>query len=162
MTLALIFGFVFSAEARNLDALYQKATLQLGGKKFVAYVADSGEGRADGLMHIKSLPKDTGMIFVFDEEQPLGFWMKNTVMPLSIGFVDAKGKLIDIQEMEVAPAMSMQIPTYRSRGPALFAIEMSKGWFAKNKIKTGDRLSLVSKSPSRLLTEKLNSKSAGQ
>lgn len=154
VALALLSQFV---SARDLDKLYEKAQFKVGNKKFFAYVADDEQKRAQGLMFIEKLPEDTGMLFIFEAEQSLGFWMKNTLIPLNIGFFDAKGILVDQQEMKPAESlMSLDIPTYRSLKPGSFALEMNKGWFTKNGIKNGAKLTLISKSKSALLKSKLN------
>lgn len=155
-----IFHFaIFGADqalARDLEKQYSKATFKLGKTSLTAYIADNEPKRSEGLMFIETLPADTGMLFVFENEQPLGFWMKNTLIPLAIGFFDKKGKLIDIQEMKPASSlMSLDVPTYRSHGAALFALEMSRGWFEKHKIQKGAQLQLTSKSDSQLLKSKL-------
>jgi uncharacterized membrane protein (UPF0127 family) len=140
---ALLF-FTLGAEARDLDKTYKKENFNIGKQAFTAWVADSDPKRAEGLMYVTKLPDDTGMLFVFDREQPLSFWMKNTLIPLSIGFLDTKGTLVDIQEMEPAKSMvQVDVPTYHSRKPARFALEMSKGWFAKRKVAVGAKLSPV-------------------
>jgi uncharacterized protein len=154
--LALFLIFSQPLFARDLNKLYGKAEFKLAAQKFNAYIADDEDRRAQGLMFIEKLPENTGMLFVFEEERPLGFWMKNTLIPLAIGFFDANGVLIDIQEMKVASSiMEVNPPSYQSRGPALFALEMNTGWFAKHKIKNGSRLTRLSKLKSKLLDEKL-------
>lgn len=162
MARLLILGLTFltlTANARDLNKEYEKAKFRIGKKEFEAYIADNDDRRSQGLMFIKKLPTDTGMLFVFEQEQALGFWMKNTLIPLSIGFFDAKGKLVDVQEMKVAASLlSVEVPSYQSRRPALFALEMMSGWFEKHKIKNGSRLELLSKPASKLLTEKLNNR----
>ncbi|MGE0528042.1 MAG: DUF192 domain-containing protein [Bdellovibrionales bacterium] len=142
---------------RNLDQQYKKAKFKLGSKIFEAYIADTEERRSEGLMFITSLPRDTGMLFVFEEEQPLGFWMKNTRIPLSIGFFDAKGELREvIREMKPASSiLAVDIPSYQSRDPGVFALEMNKDWFKKNGIQTGVKLKLISPADSPLLQKKL-------
>lgn len=137
----------YRAFARDLDALYNKANFKIGAQSFAAYIADNEKRRADGLMHITSLPENTGMLFVFDGEQPLSFWMKNTMIPLAIAFIDAKGVIVDIQEMQVAESIvSLNIPTYQSKKSARFALEMNQGWFTRHKIKVGAKLSTQTKS----------------
>ena len=144
------------ANARNLDKLYEKATFRLGKTEFTAYLADDEQRRQQGLMFIEKMKENTGMLFIFDEERQQSFWMKNTLIPLNIGFFDAKGVLIDVQEMKVAESLvSKEIPSYASSGPALFALEMNSKWFEKHKIKPGARLELISPSKSKLLREKL-------
>jgi len=153
----LAFFFITAAvNARDLDKLYKKADLRIGPQKISAYIADDEEGRAQGLMFIEKMPENVGMIFVFEEERPLSFWMKNTLIPLSIGFFDAKGKLIDIQEMSVANSiMEKQPPSYPSKGPAMFALEMNTGWFSRHKIKVGVKLARLADTPSKLFNEEL-------
>ena len=82
-----------------------------------------------------SLRTDHGMLFVFESPQPLAFWMKNTYIPLSIAFVDASGHILNIEDMR-----PQDESTHWSRGPALYAIEMRKGWFADKGIAAGDRV----------------------
>jgi uncharacterized membrane protein (UPF0127 family) len=155
-TVALTFIFSGGAFARDLDKLYGKSEFKIGTQKFSAYVADNEDRRAQGLMFIEKMPENSGMLFVFEEVRPLAFWMKNTLIPLAIGFFDANGVLIDIQEMKVASSiMEVDPPSYQSRGPALFALEMNTGWFAKHKIKNGSRLVRLTKLKSQLLDEKL-------
>lgn len=164
LTLAWVF-FISSlvgatSSQRDLNKLYSQARFKVGSASFTAYVADTEQGRSDGLMYVTHLPENTGMLFVFDGEQPLAFWMKNTLIPLAIAFADDKGVIVDIQEM--SPQMSMvstEVPTYRSQKPATFALEMNKGWFARNKVKVGDRILLVSESKSKILSAKLKSHS---
>lgn len=114
---------------------FKTARIQVGSKKIKVEIADDTEKRNHGLMFRKSLPKDEGMLFVFDRPEPLNFWMKNTVIPLSIGYFDSKKTLIDVQEMvPEASEMVVSPKIYASRGPAQYALEMNPGWFTKNKI----------------------------
>ena len=107
--------------------------LSINGHKITAEVAATPERRALGLMHRFSLQPDHGMIFVFERPEPLGFWMKNTFIPLSIAFIGADGRIVNIDEMQPHDESS-----HMSRGPALYAIEMRKGWFTERGIKSGD------------------------
>jgi uncharacterized protein len=107
--------------------------LTINGHKIVAEVAATPDQRATGLMHRFSLQPDHGMVFVFERAAPQGFWMKNTFIPLSIAFVAPDGRIINVDEM--APHDES---THLSRGPALYAIEMRKGWFAERGIGAGD------------------------
>jgi uncharacterized protein len=119
---------------------FEKRKIQVGGKSIMAEIADDSDLREHGLMFREKLADNTGMLFIFETEQPLNFWMKNTLIPLSIGFFGKNKKLIDIQEM-VPAVMGDQDPQhYPSSGPALYALEMPKGWFARNKISRGATL----------------------
>lgn len=106
-------------------------------------LAENPEQHAQGLMYRKSLPQDQGMLFVFNEEAPRSFWMKNTFIPLSIAYIDARGKIIDIQDMSpVKSVLEKEPPSYQSKGPARYALEVNQGFFKKNRIKVGDQLKL--------------------
>ena len=102
---------------------------------FAVEMADTEAAREKGLMYRKSLPPGQGMLFDFHSDQPVRFWMKNTYIPLSIAFVDASGHILNIEDMR-----PQDESTHWSRGPALYAIEMRKGWFADKGIAAGDRV----------------------
>jgi uncharacterized membrane protein (UPF0127 family) len=130
--------------------------MQVGKQKIHAYIADDDAKRQQGLMFVEKLPDNTGMLFVFEDVQPLGFWMKNTLIPLNIGFFDGKGVLIDAQEMKVAESlMKLNPPTYQSRAPAQFALEMPQGWFKKHGVSEGAKLRTFGDPPSALLKKLL-------
>ena len=103
-------------------------------------VADSAGERAVGLMNRESLPEDAGMIFVFPEEHAGGFWMKDTLVPLSIAFADADGRILRILDMEPCEADPCEIydpgVSYRS------ALEVNRGAFSDWGVEEGDRLTL--------------------
>ncbi len=143
------------AQTRDLDKLYEKAKFKIGKKAFTAHVADDDNRRAQGLMYIDKMPPDQGMLFVFEREEIQGFWMKNTLIPLAIGFFNKDGVLVDVQEMTPSSLMDPRPPTYQSRSPALYALEMNAGWFEKNGIKNGSRLELAGPAKSPLLKGKL-------
>lgn len=108
-------------------------TLTINGHKIAAEVAATDEQRATGLMHRFSLRPDSGMLFVFERAEPQAFWMKNTFIPLSIAFVGPDGRIVNIDDM--APQDER---LHWSKAPALYALEMRKGWFAERGIKAGD------------------------
>ena len=91
--------------------------------------------RAQGLMHRKSLAPNAGMLFVFDEVAVHCMWMKNTLIPLSVAFVDTAGMITNIADMTPHSEES-----HCAARPALFALEMEQGWFAKRGIKPGMKL----------------------
>lgn len=116
--------------------------LTINGHRVTAEVATTVATRAVGLMRRFSLRPDHGMLFVFNAPQPLNFWMKNTYIPLSIAFIDENGRILNIEDM--APQTES---THDSRGPAMFALEMKKGWFAQFAITPGDRVDGLAKAP---------------
>lgn len=107
--------------------------LNVKGRKIRVEVARTEEEKARGLMFREALGKDDGMLFVYDREEALAFWMKNTPIPLSIAFIDKKGKIVDIQDME-----PFSLQTHVSALPARYALEMNQGWFRRNGIGFGD------------------------
>jgi uncharacterized protein len=110
-------------------------SLSINNKKFSAEVASTPDTRATGLMNRFSLKPDSGMLFVFERPEPQAFWMKNTFIPLSIAFIGADGRILNIEDM--AP---QDESNHWSRGAGLFALEMRKGWFAERGIQAGDRV----------------------
>ena len=106
--------------------------LTIGTHKLVAEVATTPDQMATGLMNRFSLKPDHGMLFVYESPQPLSFWMKNTYIPLSIAFIAPDGRIVNIEDMK---PQSEQ--THWSRGPAMYALEMKKGWFAERGIGPG-------------------------
>ena len=116
--------------------------LTINGQKIVAEVASSPQDRATGLMNRFSLQPDHGMLFVFERPEPLGFWMRNTFIPLSIAFLDSRGRILNIEDM--APQTEN---THWSTGPGLYALEMRKGWFVERGIRPGDRVEGIANLP---------------
>ena len=100
-------------------------------------VADDPEERAQGLMNVQSLPADAGMLFLWPTDTESSFWMRDTVIPLSIAFVTAGGVIIDIQDME--PLSEERITAPR---PYRFAVEVNQGWFADNDVRVDDVVQL--------------------
>ena len=109
--------------------------LTIGTTSLDAEIAATGQHRATGLMHRFSLAPDSGMLFVFAAPQPLSFWMRNTHVPLSIAFIDAQGTILNIEDMAPKDEQFKW-----SVGPALYALEMRKGWFAQRGIGPGARV----------------------
>jgi len=101
-----------------------------------ALVADTQEKREKGLMFVKRLPEDEGMLFVFPEKVYDGFWMKNTFIPLSIAFIDSDGEILKILNMW--PCLDEECPTYEPQIFYQYAIEVNYGWFERNRVREGD------------------------
>ena len=103
-------------------------------------IADTGPERELGLMGRTALPEDRGMLFVFGEEQEeLSFWMKDTLIPLSIAFMDSEGRIVDIQDMK---PLDDEPPHYVSAEPAQYALEVNRGFFEERGVEVGDRAEL--------------------
>ena len=125
----------FSAELPTVE-------LAIKGHRAIAEIAATEATRTTGLMNRFSLQPDHGMLFVFREPEPQAFWMKNTYVPLSIAFIGSDGKILNIEDM--APLTES---THPSRGPALYALEMKKSWFADRGISSGDSVTGLEKAP---------------
>lgn len=138
------FGTLSFAVNSSGEVKFKKSVIELSGKKIKVEIAQTMEQHERGLMFRKILGPDEGMLFVFDYEQPLSFWMKNTLINLSIGYFDKDKRLVDIQEMKATSLMDSNPPSYPSKAPAMYALEMNQGWFSKNKIKLGSVLKLKS------------------
>jgi len=134
-----------------------------GGAAVALYVevADDSDEQTCGLMHRSVQPDEQGMLFVFAVDSFGGFWMRNTLIPLSIAYADAGGRIVDILEMQpvsgpnqtpyrladgrqtsladgTAPPPGATVVTYNPRAPYRYAIEANQGWFTRNGIQIGD------------------------
>ena len=96
--------------------------------------ADFGT-RMRGLMYRASMPQNAGMLFIFDESTQHCMWMKNTLIPLSVAFIDDSGTIINVEDM--APQTE---DSHCAKRPSRYALEMNRGWFAARGIKPGTRL----------------------
>ena len=101
--------------------------------KITVEIARTEEERAQGLMHRKKLPDGEGMIFVYDRDQQMSFWMKNTVIPLSIAFIASDGTIIEIKDMQ-----PLDLNSVRSSRSVRYALETPQGWFGRAGVQPGD------------------------
>ena len=99
-------------------------------------VAEKEEDRNHGYMERKKIPDGTGMLFIFDRDQILSFWMKNTPHPLSIAYIDTKGKIRNIYDMT-----PFSLTPIKSTSSVRYALEVPQGWFRDNNINVGDIVS---------------------
>jgi hypothetical protein len=104
-------------------------------------IADTHETRAKGLMGKTELADGHGMLFIYDSEQRLVFWMKNTLIPLSIAFFDDDRVCINVLDMD--PPIGSSMVRYRSTSPARYALEVPQGWFEKHGIDRGTKFSFL-------------------
>ena len=100
-----------------------------------AELAVKPEERNYGFMNRKNIPDGTGMLFVFEKEQILSFWMKNTPHPLSIAYIDSRGNIKDIFDMT-----PYNLSSIVSTSKVMYALEVPQGWFEKNNINVGDKI----------------------
>ncbi|MEM2175413.1 MAG: DUF192 domain-containing protein [Candidatus Micrarchaeia archaeon] len=100
-------------------------------------VADEDDERIKGLMFRKNLAKNRGMLFVFDQEMNVSFWMKNTLIPLDMIFISANGTINEIKE-NIQPCIEDSCPVYSSLHPTKYVIEVNANFTKENGIKVGD------------------------
>lgn len=110
---------------------------------FNVEIADEPNEREKGLMFRDNLSQDTGMFFIFDEPKILNFWMKNTLIPLDIIFIDENFKIISVSEnAEPCIEKDAMCPGYFSQSAAKYVLEIAGGRAKELKIKTGDKISI--------------------
>lgn len=112
--------------------------IKVGGQAVRAEIAATPEERERGLMYRTSLGENEGMLFIFPEARFQAFWMKNTLVPLDIGYFDDQGFLIEVHQMRPDDGTAR----YPSSEPALYALEMNTGWFEKHGLRKYARLEL--------------------
>jgi uncharacterized protein len=114
------------------------AWVVIGSDTVLAEVADTPEARERGLMFRTELEDGHGMLFVFPDEDIRGFWMRNTYIPLDIAYLDRTQRIVDIQAME--PHVE---ELYESSRPAMFALEVPRGWFEGRGVAVGDQVRIA-------------------
>jgi uncharacterized membrane protein (UPF0127 family) len=135
-------GMVFAQNVR-----FASTTLQAGMHLITAEVADDNPKRMQGLMYRRELPGNNGMVFVFDQADAHCMWMKNTLIPLSVAFIDEGGQVLNVADMQPQSEAN-----HCAQGKARFALEMRQGWFAAKGVKAGDRVGGVD----RLVNQRQN------
>ena len=98
-------------------------------------IADTDAERQRGLMERTALAEDAGMLFVYDREQLLSFWMRNTLIPLSIAYIGTEGRIVDIQDMQ-----PLDETPHPSAEPAQYALEVNQGFFEERGVEVGDEV----------------------
>ena len=129
---AAIFALLCLGNIADCDA--KAATALINGKEYIFEVADTEESRRRGLMGRKELGEDAGMLFIFEEERYLTFYMKDTSIPLDIAFIDSDYRVVDMRSM--AP---MDERLVRSGKEAKFSLEANRGFFGRAGLKVGGR-----------------------
>lgn len=127
-------AFAASCCAHAADVL-PTMRVQLGPAPLTVEVAATLDAQRTGLMFRRSLPADRGMLFAFSQPRPMCYWMKNTIMPLSIAFIaPAHGAQ---RVTAIADMQPNTLAVHCSPGPAQFAIEVPQGWFARHGVAVG-------------------------
>ena len=120
-----------------------KINLAIGSKHaVVAEVASIPSDRAQGLMFRQKMSDREGMLFVYPQAHVTGMWMKNTLIPLSVAFIDDKGTIINIEEMK-----PQTLDAHMAKAPAKYSLEMNSGWFKKRKLGPGTKIKGLENAP---------------
>ncbi len=119
-----------------IDTLF---TIQQGSKVTQLKIAGTDLEKSRGLMGVEKLPTDTGMVFMYEADQVMRFWMKDTPLDLDIAFVQADGVIAEIRTMKAEDLTEVASQSSHIR----FCIEMSAGWYAASQVKAGDTINLA-------------------
>jgi len=137
LLLFLVF-FLSSFSCKALDKLEKRELIiegKAGNVTLTAELALTPAQREQGLMYRKELKDGEGMLFVFQSDQVLSFWMKNTFVPLSIAYISHDGKILEIYDMQPE-----NLDPVRSSRSVRYALEVPQGWFSRADLGPGDRL----------------------
>ena len=133
----VLLGLIQPAFVWSCPFALPETTVMVKDRRLTVEVAGDPKARECGLSRRNHLPRDRGMLFVYEKPMRLTYWMKDTFVPLSIAFLDADGRIINIQQM--APNQTTE--RYQSHKPARYALEANRGWFEANRINVGDTVS---------------------
>lgn len=143
LVLIVLFSGACTGKSEQLGAIDKPnpklptATIRSGDVSLVVELARTEEQRNRGMMFRKSLDEGKGMLFVFDSDQRMAFWMKNTSIPLSLAYIGSDGtifQILDLVPFSEDPQLSQRSIRY--------ALEVPQGWFAKAGLKVGDRFEI--------------------
>ena len=124
--------------ARSTAVAPKSAQLVVAGRDVSVELAYTDATRSKGLMGRTRMETDSGMLFLFEDEQPRRFWMRHTLIGLDIAFLDDAGRVINIEHGRPA----VEFPGYRSAAPARFVLEMADGWCAEAGLEPGDLIEI--------------------
>jgi len=130
-------GFAACASQKLETAVLSIERANAGPVEITVELARTDEEKAQGLMHRKKLPDGEGMIFIYDRDQQMSFWMKNTLIPLSIAFIASDGRIIEIRDMQ-----PLDLSSVRSSRSVRYALETPQGWFDRAGVQAGDVLNI--------------------
>lgn len=132
--IVVLVGIVISISCQSSKPLPTN-NLIINGKAITVEIATTSETRMKGLMEREELARDAGMLFIFAQEDHQRFWMKDTLIPLSIAFIKTDGTISQIKPMEPKSEVSVW-----SLDRVKYALEMNQDWFERNNVKVGDKI----------------------
>lgn len=134
---ALLGACAGKAAAEGPNPTLRRVELRIGGAAVSAELARSASEREKGLMFRRSLADGAGMLFVFEADQRVAFWMKNTTLPLSLAYIGSDRiikQIVDLEPLSLENVMSDRSIRY--------ALEVPRGWFSRSGAKVGDRVEM--------------------
>lgn len=137
-----LFSLLFAAMASLVQAEMPRIDLTAGMYRIDAEVAADQASRMTGLMNRRAMAVHQGMLFVFPQENTHCMWMRNTLIPLSVAFLDEEGTIINIEDMQPQTENN-----HCARRPARYALEMNLGWFRERGILSGYKLGGIARAP---------------
>lgn len=140
--LSLLAGLLLAALVPVAQAEMPRMELTAGMYRIDAEVAADQQNRMVGLMHRKTMPQHHGMLFVFPQANTHCMWMRNTLLPLSVAFLDEDGIVINVEDMQPQTEDS-----HCARRLARYALEMNLGWFRERGIKSGSKIGGIERAP---------------
>lgn len=117
---------------------FERVRLQVGEHLLDTEVAETPAQKAQGLMWRETLGQDSAMLFILDDRQQQCFWMRNTLIPLTLAYIDRNGHIVEFFDMQ-----PLSDETHCATQPAQFGLEVNQGWFADKGIILGDRIRLI-------------------
>ena len=131
----LVLLLVFASLSCSKDGVLQTKTIKINQWEITVEIADTPASLEKGLMERKSLDENCGMLFVYDRDARKSFWMKNTLIPLSIAYIAADGTIREIYDME-----PLSTRTVDSKYSVRYALEVNQGAFRRHGVKEGDKV----------------------
>lgn len=132
---ALLFSALPVATLAQQAARFPTISLTAGVHVIKAEVAARDAERQQGLMNREKMGANEGMVFLFEAPAGVCMWMKNTLIPLSVAFIDESGKIVNIEDMQPQTTDS-----HCAKKPVRYALEMNQGWFKQKNIKPGTKI----------------------
>ncbi len=142
MRISFLVALMLSSISVSAQYAIPQIELTAGMYRIEAEVVTTPEQRATGLMRRTEMPQQHGMLFVFPEEMRHCMWMKNTLLPLSVAFIDRSGKIINVEEMQPQTENN-----HCAKAEARYALEMNLGWFKTRGLSRGAQIVGVEKAP---------------
>lgn len=132
---AALLSLAAGAASAQTGVQFPTTKLTAGMHLIQAEVAQTDPQRQQGLMFREKMANNHGMVFVFEQPGTQCMWMKNTPLPLSVAFIDADGKIVNIEDMQ-----PKTLDSHCSAKPVKYALEMNLGWFKQKNVKPGSAI----------------------